>query len=225
MDADLQDPPELLPSMLDILRRSNFNNSELSSYDVVQGFRLEREIDSFFKRKSASFYYKLIKKITGVEVIPNAADFRVISRAALDILLNLPEENKIYRLLIPKIGMNVYPFPFPRGERFAGSTKYSLKKMISLGVDSIITFSFLPLRFLAIGGTFISLTLFFLALATFFLWIFQATIPGWTSLVLLILSLNSLIFAAIGLLGEYVGRIYEIAQKRPAVIWTEYLRK
>ena len=219
IDADLQDPPEYLPEMFSKLLKSK--DSILNRYDVVQAFRQDRTQDTRFKRISADLYYKLVRKLTGISVIPHAADFRIMNRAVVDKLLLLPEKKLVLRLVIPSLGFKILPFPIVRAARFAGKTKYTISKMFSLAIDSIISFTYKPLRILALFGFLTSGFLLCGAIAALCLSYFGSTVPGWTSLILLILSTNALLIAILGLLGEYVGRIYELAQARPRPVWTE----
>lgn len=219
MDADLQDPPHDLVGMFNIIHNSPDNNN--GKIDVVQAFRIDRSVDSFFKKKSATIYYKLMEKILGVSIIHHAADFRIMTREVVDVLLSLPERNRIYRLLIPKLGFALEPYPIKRAQRYAGRTKYSFRRMLELSIDSLFAFSYKPLRILAYLGFFSSGFFLLASLSTLLISLFFTTVPGWPSVVLLILSANSFLFAGLGLLGEYVGRIYEIVQARPIVNWSE----
>jgi glycosyltransferase involved in cell wall biosynthesis len=219
MDADLQDPPNDLVEMFRIIHNSSTEGEE--NIDVVQAFRVDRSVDSYFKKSTAAIYYKLMERVIGVKIIHHAADFRIITREVVSVLLSLPERNRIYRLLIPKLGFAILPFPITRAKRYAGRTKYSLNKMFKLSVDSLFAFSYKPLQVFAFLG-FTSSAFFLLAsIVTLLISIFFVTVPGWPSLILLLLSANSFLFAGLGLLGEYVGRIYEIVQARPIVIWKE----
>lgn len=218
MDADLQDPPGDLVKMFEIIRSPS---KEKNTVDVVQAFRIDRRTDSWFKKNTASLYYKLIEKILGFSIIHHAADFRIMTREVVNVLLALPERNRIYRLLIPKLGFEVVPFAIIRAKRHAGKTKYSFQKMAKLSIDSIFAFSYKPLRIFSYLG-FASSVFFLLAsLLTLLISIFYVTVPGWPSVVLLLLSANSFLFAGLGLLGEYVGRTYELLQARPIANWRE----
>jgi dolichol-phosphate mannosyltransferase len=219
MDADLQDPPQDLVGMYNTIRNpSNINKGKV---DVVQAFRIDRSVDSKFKKNSATVYYKLMEKILGVGIIHHAADFRIMTREVVNVLLSLPERNRIYRLLIPKLGFTLIPYPIKRAQRYGGKTKYSFRRMLKLSIDSLFAFSYKPLRLLTYLG-FLSSGFFLLAsIATLFISLFRTTVPGWPSVVLLILSANSFLFAGLGLLGEYIGRIYEIVQGRPIANWSE----
>jgi dolichol-phosphate mannosyltransferase len=220
MDADLQDPTIDLVEMYRLISTNlNFHAGERA--DVVQSFRKDRSTDSHFKRVTASIYYHLIERIIGFQIIHHAADFRIMTREVVDTLLKLPERNRIYRLLIPKLGFNIIPYPIVRGQRYAGETKYSLRKMIKLSVDSIFAFSYKPLRLLSYLGFFSSFSFLIASIVTLMISILYTTVPGWPSVALLILSANSFLFAGLGLLGEYVGRIYELLQARTIVNWQE----
>ena len=220
MDADLQDPPQDLVGMYNIIKK-NIKEHESSRIDVVQAFRMNRENDSKFKRTTADFYYRLIEKIIDLKIIHHAADFRIMRKEVVNCLLALPERNRIYRLLIPKLGFRIVPYPIIREKRFAGKSKYPLNKMIKLAIDSIFAFTNKPLRMLAYFG-FLASGFFFLAsIFTFIISWFIQTVPGWLSMVLLLLSANAFLFAGLGLLGEYIGRIYELIQARPIANWYE----
>lgn len=225
IDADLQDPPEAIPEMYRIISSNQEMGgiSELfkTPFDVVQAYRIDRASDTFWKRKSAAAYYFAVKKITGINVIPHAADFRIMKRHVVETLTSLPEKNLVYRLLIPSLGFSVEYFPITRADRFAGKSKYTTRKMIGLAIDSIIGFTNRPLRLLAYSGFFASLALLMGSIGTLLLFLIGNTIPGWPSLVLLILSVNAFLFAGLGLVGEYVGRIYQLLQARPRTSWTE----
>jgi glycosyltransferase involved in cell wall biosynthesis len=225
IDADLQDPPEYLPKMYEILTSTSKASTLLlrnNQIDIVQAYREDRSSDSKLKRSFAKMYYSAARKLTGISLHPNAADFRIMTREVVDELLKVPSNEKVvYRLLIPSLGFNIELFPIVRAQRYAGKSKYTLTKMVALALDSIIGFTYKPLRLLAYIGLITSLILLLGSFLTLIIAIFGSTIPGWPSLVLLLLSINALLFAGIGLLGEYVGRIYELLQTRPGIKWRE----
>jgi glycosyltransferase involved in cell wall biosynthesis len=226
IDADLQDPPEAIPEMFRIISSShlqseNETGSRATTYDVVQAFRSDRKSDTYWKRKCASLYYKIIKNITGITLVPHAADYRIMKKHVVKTLIALPEQNLVFRLLIPSLGFKISHFPIARDRRFAGKSKYTYRKMIGLALDSVIGFTSRPLRLLALVGISSSILLFLGSIITLCIYLFGNTIPGWPSLVLLILSFNAFLFAGLGLVGEYVGRIYVLAQNRPTTPWTE----
>ena len=223
IDADLQDPPEYIPEMFKIIAKNQKSKSDNfeSEIDVVQAYRVDRTSDSIWKSKSASLYYKLIRKITGITLIPHAADFRIMKRHVVESLISLPEKKLVFRLLIPSLGFRIEPFPILRHARFAGKSKYTNLKMISLALDSVIGFTYRPLRYLAYIGITASAVMFFGSVVTLVLFLSGDTVPGWPSLVLLILSFNAFLFSGLGLVGEYVGRTYQLVQSRPSVPWRE----
>jgi len=224
IDADLQDPPEYLPDML-----SKFTNksSDMSitgyshEIDVVQTYRADRRKDAFLKRGFASLYYLLINKLIGVSLIPQAADYRIMNRKTVDKLISLPEKRPVYRLLIPKLGFIIEPYPIVRAERLIGETKYTYKKMFSLALDSVVGFTFKPLRLITFLGITSSALLIIASFITFLISIVGNELSAWPSLVLLLLSANAFLLASLGIVGEYVGRIYEIVQNRPNSMWEE----
>ena len=223
IDADLQDPPEYIPEMFKIIAK-NQNSKSVNfegEIDVVQAYRVDRTSDSIWKSKSASLYYKLIRKITGITLIPHAADFRIMKRHVVESLISLPEKKLVFRLLIPSLGFRIEPFPIMRHARFAGKSKYTNLKMIGLALDSVIGFTYRPLRYLAYIGITASAVMFIGSAVTLVLFLSGDTVTGWPSLVLLILSFNAFLFSGLGLVGEYVGRIYQLVQSRPSVPWRE----
>jgi dolichol-phosphate mannosyltransferase len=215
MDADLQDPPEYIPTMLDMINSIDSNNEKI---DVVQALRVDRTSDSILKRTTARLYYNLIKKLTGVSIPPNSADFRIMTKKTVNIILSIPEKGKIFRLLIPYLGFNIAYLNIRRDPRLAGTTKYSLRKMISLAINSVISFSYKPLRAMTIMGLIFSLVCGVLSAFYFIAYVKGESIKGWTSLALLLLASNALIMMSIGLLGEYVGRVHSALQNRPEFI-------
>ena len=225
IDADLQDPPENLPKMYEILTskpKTTRLSPESSQTDIVQAFREDRSSDTKLKRDFAKIYYFVVRKLTGISLHPNAADFRIMTREVVNELLKVPSnERVVYRLLIPSLGFNTKMFPIVRAQRYAGKSKYTLTKMVALALDSIIGFTFKPLRLFAYIGLITSFILLLASFLTLIIAIFGSTVPGWPSLVLLLLSINVLLFAGIGLLGEYIGRIYELLQTRPGIKWQE----
>jgi dolichol-phosphate mannosyltransferase len=220
IDADLQDPPEYIPLMFTKLNEAISGDPKIQF--CVQTFREDRKVDSFFKRSTAFLYYWLIKKISGVKVIPDAADYRILSRSANQMLLENYRRGSVFRLDIPYLEIPTLLVPIVRHKRFAGESKYTNKKMLQLTLNSILSFNQRPLRLLSISGLVISLMMFLFALLITVLSFFSNVIPGWTSLVLIMLSSNAFIVFMIGFLGSYVGRIYENLQNQPISFWTEY---
>jgi dolichol-phosphate mannosyltransferase len=207
MDADLQDPPELIPTMLARARESDL--------DVVYAARADRSSDSWFKRTTAGLYYRLMRRYAGVQLPPHVGDYRLMSARVVDVLRSLPERNRVYRLLIPWLGFPSATVEYTREARSAGETKYSLIKMINLSVDSTTSFTTAPLRIatgLGLATAFFSLLA---AIATILTWSLGSTVPGWASLTVVVLFLGAVQLLCVGVLGEYLGRVYQEVQRRP----------
>jgi len=219
IDADLQDDPSAIADMYSIIQKKDEFGNHV--FDVVQAVRTIRSSDTIFKRISAKIYYKVIRNLTGIPIAHHAADFRMITRKANEVLCSLPENRKIYRLLIPSIGFNVFNLETVRGKRFAGTSKYPLLKMINLAVNSFLDFSIKPLRLMIKVGLISTFLMFSFGVTALFLWLNGSTIPGWTSLVFLLLTSNSVILLSLGVLGLYVGNLHDQIKARPNGIWTE----
>ncbi|MFC7243361.1 glycosyltransferase family 2 protein [Catellatospora aurea] len=208
IDADLQDPPETITEMLHL--------AQSQELDIVYGVRGDRASDTLFKRGTANLYYRLMRRIVGNRMPLGAGDFRLLSRAMVDALRELPEQAPVYRLLVPWLGFPSGQVVYTREKRAAGSSKYPLGKMVNLTVDSIISFTAAPLRLGIWLGVFGALAC-VVAAAKVLVAYFQGTVvPGWTSLSLVVLFLGACQLICLGLLGEYVGRIYQGVQARPA---------
>jgi dolichol-phosphate mannosyltransferase len=207
IDADLQDPPEVIGEMLAAAREQKV--------DVVYGVRGDRSTDTSFKRNTAGLYYWVMRRLVGPWVSDNAGDFRLMSRAVVDVLNDLPEQRPVYRLVVPSLGFASAEVAYTRAERVAGETKYPLSKMIKLTLDSITSFSAAPLRI----ATWLGLLSFVICLALIVsglaAWGLGAVVPGWTSLYIAVLLLGGIQLICLGLLGEYIGRIYAASQNRP----------
>lgn len=207
IDADLQDPPEKIGEMLRLARADDL--------DVVYGVRVDRATDSFFKRHTAGAYYWTMRRLAGAWVPRHAGDFRLLSRSAVETLKALPEHDPVYRLLVPSLGFPSGEVEYVRAKRSAGHTKYPLTKMLRLAFTSITSFSAAPLRLatwlgLASFGFCLLMMVFgMVAYAT------KITVPGWTSLFIAVLLLGGVQLICLGLLGEYIGRIYTELQDRP----------
>jgi len=208
IDADLQDPPELIAEMLRRARNDGL--------DIVYGVRTDRSTDSAFKRWTAGRYYRLVRGLAGATVPSQAGDFRLLSRATVDALRALPEHAPVYRLLVPWLGFPSGMVEYRRDRRAAGETKYPLSKMVRLAADSITSFSAAPLRlatWLGLSGFLICVLLGVWVLSAFFLGV---TVPGWASLSVVLLFLGAVQLLCLGLLGEYVARTFAAVQGRPA---------
>jgi dolichol-phosphate mannosyltransferase len=208
LDADLQDPPEKIPEMLDLARADGL--------DIVYGVRTDRTSDTMAKRGSATVYYWVMRRLAGVQMRAHAGDFRLLSRATVDVLRQLPEHQPVYRLLVPWIGFPSGEVHYTRAERAAGRTKYPLTKMVRLAVDSVTNFTAAPLRiatWLGLASFFFCLLMLVYVVVVFAL---NKTVQGWASVLATVLFLGGVQLLSLGLLGEYLGRLYASAQGRPA---------
>ncbi|MDQ6875313.1 MAG: glycosyltransferase family 2 protein [Actinomycetota bacterium] len=206
IDADLQDPPELIPTLLERAR---------AGADVVYAVRNDRRSDSAFKRITAGLYYRIARRVAGPQMRAHAGDYRLISRAAVEALRSLPERHRVYRLLIPWLGFPSATVEYTRSARAAGTTKYPLSKMVRLAADSITSFTAAPLRiatWLGAGGFAVCLLLGTSAIGAYFAGV---TVPGWASVTVALLFVGAVQLLCLGLLGEYVGRLFSETQRRP----------
>ncbi|MEU7824356.1 glycosyltransferase family 2 protein [Catellatospora sp. NPDC049133] len=210
IDADLQDPPEKILEMLALARAE--------SLDIVYGVRDDRTADTPFKRHTAQVYYRLMRRLVGKKVPHNAGDFRLLSRAAVEALRAMPERQPVYRLLVPWLGFPSGEVAYRREVRAAGSTKYPLSKMVRLAVDSVTDFSAAPLRLATWSGLASFLLCFVLGCYSLARFVVGATVSGWTSLFTAILFLGGVQLLCLGLLGEYLGRVFVEVKGRPTYI-------
>ncbi len=216
IDADLQDPPEVIPELVARWREG---------YQVVYAVRARREGETFFKKATASLFYRLIRRITNVDIPVDTGDFRLMDRQVVDALGTIREKHRFVRGLVSWVGFRQVGVPYVRHERMAGETKYPLKKMLKFAFDGITSFSFLPLQMATYLGFAVS-GLSFLVIC----WVlFQKLIgrqplePGWASVMTAVLFLGGVQLITIGLIGEYVGRIYDEVKERPLYILNEEL--
>jgi len=208
LDADLQDPPELLPRMLNTARAENV--------DVVYAVRTDRSSDSAFKRWTAHAYYRLMQRLVGGHLTADAGDYRLMSRATVDAVNTLPDHHRVLRLVVPALGFPSATVPYARAQRAAGRTKYPLSRMLRLTVDSLTGFSVAPLRlatWFGLGGALVTAVLLAFALSAD---ISGRTVPGWTSTFVAVAAVGTVQLLCLGLLGEYVGRLYTQMQGRPS---------
>lgn len=214
IDGDLQDPPELIPDMIKIWR---------NGYDVVYGKRKSRYGETFFKKITAKAYYRILRGLTNVEIPVDTGDFRLIDRKVCDALKQLPERSRYVRGLMSWVGFKQIAIEFERSERFAGETKYPLKKMLKLAMDGIMSFSYKPLKLASYIGAILSGISFLYLIFVLFQKLFfpETAQSGWTSLIAVSLFFNGIILLMLGIIGEYIGRIYEEAKGRPLYIISE----
>lgn len=183
-------------------------------YEIVYGVRDKRDTDIFFKRNTALFYYKLMGKL-GVNLVPNHADYRLLSKRALDEFVKYQEENIFIRGIIPLLGFKSAKVYYDRKERFAGESKYPLKKMLAFAFDGITSFSIAPVRFVTFLGFVLVFVGIVIAIYTLCAKIFSYTISGWTSLMLSVWLVGGVQLLAIGIIGEYIGKIFKETKRRP----------
>lgn len=214
LDADLQDDIEVL---------DQFVQKYYEGCDIVYGVRSSRKTDTFFKKFTAESYYKMMNAM-GVEIVYNHADYRLMSKRAISELANYKEVNLFLRGMVPMIGFKSDVVEYERHERFAGSSKYPLKKMISFAVDGITSMSIKPIRFISSLGILlfvISVVMLIYYIVGYFM---GNTIQGWATLVVSIWGIGGLQLLAIGVIGEYIGKIYMETKERPRYIVEEYLK-
>lgn len=207
IDADLQDPPELLGPMYDLMVREDA--------DVVYGLRRSRAGESRFKTKSAQAFYRLLAHLTRVHIPVDTGDFRLMSRRISDQVVQMPEHDRFIRGMVAWLGFKQVPYEYDRNARFAGSTKYPLFKMIGFAADALISFSMVPLRIATYVGALLTTVLTLVGIVSVISWILSGTVPGWTSLTLLLVMISSVQLLVLGLIGEYVGRTYIQSKNRP----------
>jgi len=208
MDADLQDPPELIPAL-----HAKF----LEGYDVVYAQRRSRDGETWFKRSTAALFYRLIRRMTTIEIPMDTGDFRLMSRRVVADLTSMHERSRFIRGLVTWVGYNQIAVPYDRDRRYGGETKFSVGKMMKFAIDGITGFSSQPLRLASHAGLVFALAsmLLTIGLAAYKVGGGSGLIPGWTSLAAATLFLGGLQLLAIGILGEYIGRIYEESKRRP----------
>ena len=207
IDADLQDPPELLPQML-----QKWNEG----YNVVYGQRIKRHGEPLSKKVFAYCFYRTFRKLTGFELPSDTGDFRLLDRKALDALLRLKEKHRFIRGMVSWVGYKQAALQYERPERFAGVTKYPIRKSLFLAIDAITSFSYAPLRMASYLGIIISAFSFVYIAVVFYLRFFtDISWPGYTSIMAAVLFLGGVQLVVLGIMGEYVGRIFEQGQHRP----------
>jgi len=212
IDADLQDPPELIPSMIE---------RWVKGADVVYAVRRQREGETAFKLATASWFYKLFDKLAQVDLEPNSGDFRLLDRRALDALLAMTERSRFLRGMTVWVGFTQTAVHYERDARHAGETKYTLRKMLRFSLDAIASFSHLPLQLATYFGMLFAGLAFVAIPVVIILRIVGSYLPGFGSITIAILLLGGIQLMAIGVIGEYVGRIYDEVKHRPLYIVRE----
>ncbi len=206
IDADLQDPPELLLLMMPIMDRGA---------NVVYGQRVRRQGESWFKLASASLFYRLLSRLASGAIPHDVGDFRLMRRRVVDILLAMPERDRFIRGMVSWIGGTQVAVPYERDARFAGTTKYPLRKMINFALDAITSFSTVPLRISTWLGLASAGCAALLLVYTLIRWLAGETIVGWSSIMAAITAFSAIQLICIGIIGEYVGRLVQENKRRP----------
>ena len=215
IDADLQDDIQVIPEMVRKYREGN---------DIVYGVRRERKTDSFFKRTTAQGFYKLMSRL-GVKSIYNHADFRLMSRRAVEQLCRYRERNLYLRGIIPQLGYQTACVYYDRNKRTAGESKYPLKKMMGLAIDGITSFSVKPVRMLVTMGVFLLVIAMAILIYVLCALIAGKAVSGWSSIMLSIWFIGGCLLIGLGIVGEYVGKIYLEVKERPRYNIEEILQK
>jgi glycosyltransferase involved in cell wall biosynthesis len=212
MDGDGQHPPEMIPEMIALVTQG---------YDVVQTQRADEAQPASFKKWTSGLFYRLINSISGTRVLPGAADFRALSRQAVDALKAMPEYHRFLRGMVSWIGFSVVVLPYQPADRISGVSKYSLGKMFRLAMDAIFSFSLMPLYIgLSMGGLLLCLALAEMVYVLSF-WVTGRTsnlAPGWSSLMFVILIVGGILMVLLGFIGVYVGYIFQEVKRRPVYL-------
>lgn len=216
IDADLQDPPELLPEMMALMDGEG-------GADVVYGQRRVREGESLFKRGTAAAFYRLIGRLTDVEIPLDAGDFRLVSRRVLDLLLAMPERHRFIRGMVAWIGGRQVAIPYDRKPRAAGESKYPIGKMIRFAADAITAFSVVPLMASMTVGWIMAAVGFGFFVYSIVGWLLGLNLPGWTSLMAATGLLGGMQFLMLGIIGAYLGRLYDQSKGRPLFMIREII--
>lgn len=213
IDADLQDPPELIPAMVEKWR---------AGYQVVYAKRLIRKGESFFKKFSAKVFYRALEKLSDTPIPVDTGDFRLMDRKVCRALRQVEEKNPFVRGQVSWLGFRQTEIEYERDERLYGTTKYPLRKMIKLSIDGITSFSYLPLKLATYLGVTVAACGFFYMFFVLFQKLFTtATVPGWASIVIIQLIFFGIVLLVLGVIGEYIGRMYEEVKHRPLYVIDE----
>lgn len=214
IDADLQDPPEVILEMLELWKRG---------VDIVRGIRTNRPGESRFKIWSSRAFISVFNKLSEVKLPSGVGEFGVVDRAAVDAFLNMPESQRYLRGMVSWLGFRQETFPFEREARLAGKTKYSLRNLIKLAINSILSFSIAPLRMIIWVGFMLSVLAFLIIIYIIISLFTDASVSGWAMVAILALIIGSLQLICLGIIGEYLGRIYGEAKRRPLYLVGERL--
>ncbi|PSM13450.1 glycosyltransferase [Stenotrophomonas maltophilia] len=213
IDADLQDPPEVIAEMVDRWEEG---------FDVVYGTRTDRPGESRFKLATARVFYRVLNRLSDVPIPLDTGDFRLMSRNVVEVLKSMPEQDRFVRGMVSWVGFNQIALPYRRDKRFAGESKYPLRKMVRFATDGILSFSAKPLQLSVTLGVLSSLLAMLVIVYSLAMRLFtQEWVPGWTALMIAVLFLGGVQLICVGILGEYIGRIYREVKRRPLYIVQE----
>lgn len=215
IDADLQDPPEVIGAMVDKWREG---------YHVVYGQRTDRPGETRFKLVTARAFYRLINRLSEVPIPLDTGDFRLMDRAVVEAMRRMPERHRLLRAMTSWVGFRQIGVPYRRAERFAGESKYPLRKMLALAADGIVSFSAVPLKIVtSVGLAFAALSMLGIVYAIVLRVMTDNWVPGWTLIFIAVMLIGGLQFIFLGVMGEYIGRIYSEAKNRPLFLVMEEL--
>lgn len=217
VDADLQDPPELLSQMRALKIKEGA--------DVVFGRRRSRDGETMSKTMIAALFYRLLARMTDIEIPLDTGDFRLISSRVKELLVSMPERDRFVRGMIAWLGFKQIPFHYDRSARLAGKTKYSFRHMVRLGIDAMVSFSMWPLRMAAVLSFLLFLAFIGFGLYVLYSWLFLDIVRGWTSLALIVLLASSVQLLTLSVMGEYLGRIYLQGKQRPLFLIADIKRQ
>ncbi|MED3939901.1 glycosyltransferase family 2 protein [Priestia megaterium] len=213
IDADLQDPPELILEMIKKWKQG---------FDVVYAKRTKRKGETYFKKQTAAMFYRFLRAMTDIDIPLDTGDFRLLDRKVCNQMNSIQEKNRFVRGLVSWVGFKQIAVEYERDERLAGESKYPLKKMLKLSMDGITSFSYKPLKLASYAGVTLSGIGFIYLLVVLYLKLFtDSTITGWSSLIVIQLFFSGIILIILGMIGEYIGRIYDETKNRPLYIVRE----
>ncbi len=217
MDGDLQHPPELVPELVGLWE---------SGFEIVQTVRKDTEDASYFKKMTSACYYKIINKMSRVSITPGGSDFRLMDRVAVEALKLYGERARFIRGLVNNLGFNFTTFEFVAPPRFAGQSKYNLRKMFHFAMDGITAFSNVPLRWALYAGLSFGLgSMLVIGHVMFIKFFTEDAVPGWATIAASVLFLGGIELVGLGILGEYIGRIFEEVKQRPLYLVKQHLKK
>ncbi|MDN3362242.1 glycosyltransferase family 2 protein [Priestia megaterium] len=213
IDADLQDPPELILEMIEKWEQG---------FEVVYAKRTKRKGETYFKKQTAAMFYRFLRAMTDIDIPLDTGDFRLLDRKVCNQMNSIQEKNRFVRGLVSWVGFKQIAVEYERDERLAGESKYPLKKMLKLSMDGITSFSYKPLKLASYAGVTLSGIGFIYLLVVLYLKLFtESTITGWSSLIVIQLFFSGIILIILGMIGEYIGRIYDETKNRPLYIVRE----